>query len=205
MQILDLFKSKKKEKKNTTVVLEEVQPSVVQKMTEERETKKFLDVNPHDLSETRKKKSNASKPYDDAWEKPEYHPLGSSGRSGSMGISGTSGPFGISGSAGFNTSSGSTQSSFSRGSTHSSFVSHQEFNFHGDGSLTTSRRLKRVDPIVFKINSQNVENDPDLVLIGFSKLDGFPIYEFRGTDYNLQVLSRKYEIEELFDANKFRK
>lgn len=171
MKLLELLRPKKKEKKSAPA-LEEIQPSAIEKMSEKIETKKFLDINPRDLTEINQKKTNTSKSYDTVWERPEYNYASSSGVSGSI-----SGSTGISGA------------------------------FQGDASPGTSwrRPTKKVNvsPIVFKINSQHVENDPDLILLGFSKQDGFPIYRFEGSDYNLQVLSRKYEIEELFDASQF--
>ena len=186
MKLLELLSPKKKEKKGAPV-LEEIQPSVVEKMSEKRESKNFLDVNPNNLAEVKQKKSNASKSYDTAWEKPEYHYKSSSGVSGSAGVSGTSGPMGVSGSTYYGTYYGPTntsapQDSFMSGAT--SVATHPSFNFRGDGSLSTSwnKPKKNASPIVFKINSHNVENDPDLILVGHSKVDGFPIYKYTGMD-----------------------
>jgi len=185
MNIFNPFKKKPKSKAEP-YTLHEVKPNIIEKMSEKPVVTKFINVDLESPQGSHIIPSKVSKMTDTDW----------MGKHGSYGIAGISGSTGYAG----------TGITGSTGSSSAAAAATQWMNSYGSYHSPLPQPKKKIDDksgIPIKISLNTIIDHPDLVYIGKSKIDGYPLYRFTGADGKL--LAERYPVEELFDATEILK
>jgi hypothetical protein len=190
MNIFNVFKKKPKQE-SVPYVFEEIKPNIIEKMSEKPAATKFMNVDLEKPQGVHKIPPRITKMSDTSWAK--------STETKSFGITGSTGPVGSKGQAGWTGSSGNSGNS---SQWKNPFFPDNDRGFQSPSKIKNKILDDRVG-IPIKISLNTIIDHPDLIFIGKSKIDGYPLYRYIGN--NGKTLMERYPVEELFDASEYKK
>lgn len=185
MNIFNAFKKKSKQK-SVPYVFDEIKPNIIEKMSEKQVATKFMNVDLEKPQGVHQVPPKITKMSDSSWSK--------STEVKSFGATGSTGPSGSNGQAGW-----------AGASNYSSQWKNPFFPDNNRGFQSPSKIKNKIHDdgvgIPVKISLNTIIDHPDLIYIGKSKIDGYPLYRYVGKDG--KTLMERYPVEELFDASEY--